>query len=187
MAAADVDLGGIVDGAVFAARTRHPGWAIRTTAGYGAGGGLRRRRSVAGRRERAREAARHGAPADTYGCGSAPTGPGAEIIVEDDGPGKPLAEGEQDVRLLPVVRTKGGRQRPGTRERPGRARRHGGIPRVVLVRARTAVRRRPRSAVRFPNPLYEAHVGRSTHRSLSSPMRRFAVGFSERPPSCRAC
>jgi len=24
-------------------------------------------------------------------------------------------------------------------------------------------------------------------RSLSSPMRRFAVGFSERPPSCRAC
>jgi signal transduction histidine kinase len=97
--AADVDLGDIADGAVFAARTRHPELAIDSDLPatgpvvHGDADGLWR--VVENLLE---NAARHGRPGGHVRLRVSPNGTGAEILVEDDGPGIPLAERERVVR-----------------------------------------------------------------------------------------
>jgi signal transduction histidine kinase len=87
-AAADVDLGDIADGAVFAARTRHPEVTIESelpAAGpvvHGAADGLWR--VIENLLE---NAARHGRPGGHARPRVSADGAGAEILVEDDGPG----------------------------------------------------------------------------------------------------
>jgi two-component system, OmpR family, sensor histidine kinase PrrB len=98
-AAADVDLGDIADGAVFAARTRHPEVAIESdlpAAGpviHGDADGLWR--VIENLLE---NAARHGRPGGHVRLCVSASAAGAEILVEDDGPGIPLAERERVVR-----------------------------------------------------------------------------------------
>ena len=99
VAAADVDLGDIADGAVFAARTRHPEIAIESVLPAtgpvvrGDADGLWR--VVENLLE---NAARHGRPGGHVRLRVTADAAGAEIIVEDDGPGIPLAERERVVR-----------------------------------------------------------------------------------------
>jgi signal transduction histidine kinase len=96
---ADVDLGDIADGAVFAARTRHPGLVVDSdlpAAGpvvHGDADGLWR--VVENLLE---NAARHGRPCGRVRLRVATNGAGAEIVVEDDGPGIPFAERERVIR-----------------------------------------------------------------------------------------
>jgi signal transduction histidine kinase len=98
-AAADVDLGDIADGAVFAARTRHPEVTIESelpAAGpvvHGDADGLWR--VIENLLE---NAARHGRPSGHARLRVSADGAGAEILVDDDGPGIPLAERERVVR-----------------------------------------------------------------------------------------
>jgi len=98
-AAADVDVGDIADGAVFAARTRHPEIAIESdlpAAGpvvHGDADGLWR--VIENLLE---NAARHGRPGGHVRLRVSSGAAGAEILVEDDGPGIPLAERERVVR-----------------------------------------------------------------------------------------
>jgi two-component system sensor histidine kinase PrrB len=97
--ASDVDLGDIADGAVFAARTRHPELVIDSdlpTSGpvvMGDADGLWR--VVENLLE---NAARHGRPGGHVRLRVAADGAGAEIVVEDDGPGIPFAERARVVR-----------------------------------------------------------------------------------------
>jgi signal transduction histidine kinase len=96
--AADVDLGDIADAAVFAARTRHPEVAIDSelpASGpvvHGDADGLWR--VVENLLE---NAARHGRPGGHVRLRVSNNGAGAEILVEDDGPGIPAAERERVV------------------------------------------------------------------------------------------
>jgi two-component system, OmpR family, sensor histidine kinase PrrB len=98
VAAADVDLGDIADGAVFAARTRHPEIAIESDLPatgpvvHGDADGLWR--VIENLLE---NAARHGRPGGHVRLRVTADAAGAEIIVEDDGPGIPLAERERVV------------------------------------------------------------------------------------------
>jgi len=91
--AADVDLGDIADAAVFAARTRHPELRIDSdlpVAGpvvRGDADGLWR--VIENLLE---NAARHGRPAGHVRLRVTANGSGAEVVVEDDGPGIPLGE-----------------------------------------------------------------------------------------------
>jgi signal transduction histidine kinase len=91
--AADVDLGDIADAAVFAARTRHPEVAIDSelpASGpvvHGDADGLWR--VVENLLE---NAARHGRPGGHVRLRVSANGTGAEIVVEDDGPGIPTGE-----------------------------------------------------------------------------------------------
>ena len=93
---ADVDLGDIADGAVFAARTRHPELTVDSelpTSGpvvQGDADGLWR--VVENLLE---NAARHGRPGGHVRLRVTATAAGAEIVVEDDGPGIPSAERER--------------------------------------------------------------------------------------------
>jgi signal transduction histidine kinase len=93
---ADVDLGDIADGAVFAARTRHPELTIDSdlpASGpvvQGDADGLWR--VVENLLE---NAARHGRPGGHVRLRVTATHAGAEIVVEDDGPGIPFAERER--------------------------------------------------------------------------------------------
>ncbi|HET7046998.1 MAG TPA: HAMP domain-containing sensor histidine kinase [Solirubrobacteraceae bacterium] len=95
---ADVDLGDIADGAVFAARTRHPELTIYSdlpASGpvvQGDADGLWR--VVENLLE---NAARHGRPGGHVRLRVTATDAGAEIVVEDDGPGIPFAERERVV------------------------------------------------------------------------------------------
>lgn len=95
----DVDLGDIADGAVFAARTRHPELAIDSDLPVsgplveGDADGLWR--VVENLLE---NAARHGRPDGHVRLRVAANGAGAEIVVEDDGPGIPVAERQRVVR-----------------------------------------------------------------------------------------
>ena len=93
---ADVDLGDITDGAVFAARTRHPELTIDSdlpASGpvvQGDADGLWR--VVENLLE---NAARHGRPGGHVRLRVTANEAGAEIVVEDDGPGIPFAERER--------------------------------------------------------------------------------------------
>lgn len=93
---ADVDLGDIADAAVFAARTRHPELVIDSDLPacgpvvQGDADGLWR--VIENLLE---NAARHGRPAGHLRLIVAANGAGAEIVVEDDGPGIPPAERER--------------------------------------------------------------------------------------------
>ena len=95
----DVDLGDIADGAVFATRTRHPELTIDSdlpASGpvvQGDADGLWR--VVENLLE---NAARHGRPAGHVRLRVAGNGAGAEIVVEDNGPGIPDAERERVIR-----------------------------------------------------------------------------------------
>jgi signal transduction histidine kinase len=97
--AADVDLGDIADAAVFAARTRHPELVIDSD--LPASGPVVRGdadglwRVIENLLE---NAARHGRPAGHVRLMVNGNGVGAEIVVEDDGPGIPLAERERVTR-----------------------------------------------------------------------------------------
>jgi signal transduction histidine kinase len=97
--ATDVDLGDIADGAVFAAQTRHPELTIESdlpATGPVVGGdadGLWR--VVENLLE---NAARHGRPGGHVRLRVSSTAAGAEILVEDDGPGIPSGERERVVR-----------------------------------------------------------------------------------------
>ena len=97
--AANVDLGDIADGAVFAARTRHPELVIDSdlpASGpvvQGDADGLWR--VVENLLE---NAARHGRPGGHVRLRVAANGAGAEIMVEDDGPGIPSTERERVIR-----------------------------------------------------------------------------------------
>ena len=99
MAALDVDLGDIADGAVFAARTRHPEIGIESDLPAtgpvvnGDADGLWR--VIENLLE---NAARHGRPGGHVRLRVTADAVGAEIIVEDDGPGIPLGERERVVR-----------------------------------------------------------------------------------------
>ena len=99
VAAADVDLGDIADGAVFAARTRHPEIAIESdlpaTGPVVRGDADGLWRVIENLLE---NAARHGRPGGHVRLRVTADAAGAEIIVEDDGPGIPLAERERVVR-----------------------------------------------------------------------------------------
>ena len=94
--AADVDLGDIADGAVFAARTRHPELTIDSH--LPASGPMVRGdadglwRVVENLLE---NAARHGRAGGHVRLTVTATAAGAEIVVEDDGPGIPFAERER--------------------------------------------------------------------------------------------
>jgi len=96
---ADVDLGDIADGAVFATRTRHPELTIDSdlpASGpvvQGDADGLWR--VVENLLE---NAARHGRPGGHVRLHVSGNGAGAEIVVEDDGPGIPLAERQRVIR-----------------------------------------------------------------------------------------
>jgi two-component system, OmpR family, sensor histidine kinase PrrB len=98
-AAADVDLGDIADGAVFAARTRHPEIVIESdlpaTGPVVRGDADGLWRVIENLLE---NAARHGRPGGHVRLRVTDDVAGAEIIVEDDGPGIPLAERERVVR-----------------------------------------------------------------------------------------
>jgi signal transduction histidine kinase len=93
---ADVDLGDIADGAVFAARTRHPEMVIDSALPpsgpmvQGDADGLWR--VIENLLE---NAARHGRPAGHVRLRVTAVQGGAEIVVEDDGPGIPIAERER--------------------------------------------------------------------------------------------
>jgi signal transduction histidine kinase len=97
--ATEVDLGDIADGAVFAARTRHPGLTIDSRLPpsgpvvEGDADGLWR--VVENLLE---NAARHGRPGGHVRLRVTGNGTGAEIVVEDDGPGIPLDERERVIR-----------------------------------------------------------------------------------------
>jgi two-component system, OmpR family, sensor histidine kinase PrrB len=97
--AADVDLGDIADAAMFAARARHPELVIDSdlpASGpivHGDADGLWR--VVENLLE---NAARHGRPGGHVRLRVAANGAGAEIVVEDDGPGIPSAERERVIR-----------------------------------------------------------------------------------------
>jgi signal transduction histidine kinase len=97
--ATDVDLGDIADGAVFAARTRHPEVTIDSdlpAAGpvvQGDADGLWR--VIENLLE---NAARHGRSGGHVRLRVSANGTAAEILVEDDGPGIPPAERERVVR-----------------------------------------------------------------------------------------
>lgn len=99
VAAADVDLGDIADGAVFAARTRHPEIVIESdlpaTGPVVRGDADGLWRVIENLLE---NAARHGRPGGHVRLRVTDDAAGAEIIVEDDGPGIPLAERERVVR-----------------------------------------------------------------------------------------
>ena len=96
---ADVDLGDLADAAVFATRTRHPELSIDSdlpTSGpvvRGDADGLWR--VIENLLE---NAARHGRPAGHVRLQVAADGAGAEIVVEDDGPGIPLGERDRVTR-----------------------------------------------------------------------------------------
>jgi two-component system, OmpR family, sensor histidine kinase PrrB len=96
---AEVDLGDIADGAVFAARTRHPDLIIESelpASGpvvQGDADGLWR--VVENLLE---NAARHGRVSGRVRLRVTANGAGAEIVVEDDGPGIPSAERERVIR-----------------------------------------------------------------------------------------
>jgi two-component system, OmpR family, sensor histidine kinase PrrB len=96
---ADVDLGDIADGAVFAARTRHPEVTIESD--LPASGPVVRGdadglwRVIENLLE---NAARHGRPGGSVRLRVSAGAGRAEILVEDDGPGIPLAERERVVR-----------------------------------------------------------------------------------------
>ncbi|MGA2928794.1 MAG: HAMP domain-containing sensor histidine kinase, partial [Solirubrobacteraceae bacterium] len=96
---ADVDLGDLADAAVFATRTRHPELAIDSELPpsgpvvRGDADGLWR--VIENLLE---NAARHGRPAGHLRMIVAANGSGAEIVVEDDGPGIPAAERERVTR-----------------------------------------------------------------------------------------
>ncbi len=96
---ADVDLGDLADAAVFATRTRHPELVIDSNLPAcgpvvrGDADGLWR--VIENLLE---NAARHGRPAGHVRLLVAANGTGAEIVVEDDGPGIPLAERERVTR-----------------------------------------------------------------------------------------
>ena len=126
--AADVDLGDIADGAVFAARTRHPELVIDSdlpASGpvvQGDADGLWR--VVENLLE---NAARHGRPGGHVRLRVAANGAGAEIMVEDDGPGIPSTERERVIRRFARGRgaTAGG-SGLGLAIVDAEARRHGG-------------------------------------------------------------
>ena len=126
--AADVDLGDIADGAVFAARTRHPELVIDSdlpASGpvvQGNADGLWR--VVENLLE---NAARHGRPGGHVRLRVAANGTGAEIVVEDDGPGIPSTERERVIRRFARGRgaTAGG-SGLGLAIVDAEARRHGG-------------------------------------------------------------
>jgi signal transduction histidine kinase len=94
--AADVDLGDLADAAVFAARTRHPELTIDSD--LPASGPVVRGdadglwRVIENLLE---NAARHGRPGGHVRLKVAANGRGAEVTVEDDGPGIPHAERER--------------------------------------------------------------------------------------------
>ena len=94
--AADVDLGDIADAAVFAARTRHPELVIDSALPpsgpmvQGDADGLWR--VIENLLE---NAARHGRPGGQVRLSVTANQAGAEIVVEDDGPGIPFAERER--------------------------------------------------------------------------------------------
>jgi two-component system, OmpR family, sensor histidine kinase PrrB len=126
--AANVDLGDIADGAVFAARTRHPELVIDSdlpASGplvQGDADGLWR--VVENLLE---NAARHGRPGGHVRLRVAANGAGAEIMVEDDGPGIPSTERERVIRRFARGRgaTAGG-SGLGLAIVDAEARRHGG-------------------------------------------------------------
>lgn len=126
--AADVDLGDIADGAVFATRTRHPELTIESDLPaigpvvHGDADGLWR--VVENLLE---NAARHGRPGGHVRLRVSANGAGAEILVEDDGPGIPTAEREWVVRRFARGRgaTAGG-SGLGLAIVEAEARRHGG-------------------------------------------------------------
>ena len=126
--AADVDLGDIADAAVFAARTRHPELAIESdlpASGpvvHGDADGLWR--VVENLLE---NAARHGRPGGHVRLRVTANGAGAEIVVEDDGPGIPFAERERVIRRFARGRgTAAGGSGLGLAIVDAEARRHGG-------------------------------------------------------------
>lgn len=126
--AADVDLGDIADGAVFAARTRHPELAIESdlpASGpvvHGDADGLWR--VVENLLE---NAARHGRRGGRVRLRVSSNAAGAEILVEDDGPGIPAAERERVVRRFARGRdATGGGSGLGLAIVEAEARRHGG-------------------------------------------------------------
>jgi two-component system, OmpR family, sensor histidine kinase PrrB len=96
---ADVDLGDLADAAVFAARTRHPELMIESDLPVsgpvvrGDADGLWR--VIENLLE---NAARHGRPAGHVRLHVGGNGSGAEVVVEDDGPGIPLAERQRVTR-----------------------------------------------------------------------------------------
>lgn len=96
---ADIDLGDLADAAVFATRTRHPELAIDSdlpSSGpfvRGDADGLWR--VIENLLE---NAARHGRPAGHVRLLVAADGAGAQIVVEDDGPGIPIGERERVTR-----------------------------------------------------------------------------------------
>ena len=96
---ADVDLGDIADGAVFATQTRHPEITIESdlpaTGPVVRGDGDGLWRVVENLLE---NAARHGRPGGRVRLRVSSKAAGAEILVEDDGPGIPTVERERVVR-----------------------------------------------------------------------------------------
>jgi two-component system, OmpR family, sensor histidine kinase PrrB len=131
-ALADVDLGDIADGAVFATRTRHPELTIDSdlpASGpvvQGDADGLWR--VVENLLE---NAARHGRPAGHVRLRVAGNGAGAEIVVEDDGPGIPHAERQRAVRRFARGRgATGAGSGLGLAIVDAEARRHGGALRL---------------------------------------------------------
>jgi two-component system, OmpR family, sensor histidine kinase PrrB len=127
-AAADVDVGDIADGAVFAARTRHPEVVIESdlpAAGpvvRGDADGLWR--VIENLLE---NAVRHGRRGGHVRLRVSADGAGAEILVEDDGPGIPFAERERVVRRFARGRNAAaGGSGLGLAIVEAEARRHGG-------------------------------------------------------------
>jgi signal transduction histidine kinase len=126
--AAEVDLGDIADAAVFAAGTRHPELVIESdlpASGpvvQGDADGLCR--VVENLLE---NAARHGRPGGHVRLRVAANGAGAEIVIEDDGPGIPFAERERVTRRFARGRgTTAGGSGLGLAIVEAEARRHGG-------------------------------------------------------------
>jgi signal transduction histidine kinase len=97
--AGDIDLGDIADAAVFAARTRHPEIVIDcelpATGPVVSGDADGLWRVIENLLE---NAARHGRPGGHAVLRVSANGAGAEIVVEDDGPGIPPAERERVTR-----------------------------------------------------------------------------------------
>jgi two-component system sensor histidine kinase PrrB len=126
--AADVDLGDIADGAVFATQSRHPELTIESDLPatgpvvHGDADGLWR--VVENLLE---NAARHGRPGGHVRLRVSSSTAGAEILVEDDGPGIPIADRERVVRRFARGRdaTAGG-SGLGLAIVQAEARRHGG-------------------------------------------------------------
>ena len=103
----DVDLGDIADGAVFAARTRHPEVVVDSdlpaTGPVVRGDADGLWRVIENLLE---NAARHGRPGGDVRLRVSANAARAEILVEDDGPGIPLAERERVVRRFTRGRTR---------------------------------------------------------------------------------